>query len=329
MGEADLIIQSSDLFKFRVHKSILASSSPFFKDMFSLPQPSSELENELPVLHMSEDAELIRALLTILYPIPSEIPASYDRVLSLLAASCKYDMPTLQSSIRSEVNYRKVTAKTGMQAFRAYAIASRHGLSPETNIVAHLTLDYPMTMKSIGSELRQFEGWALLDLSTFRKCRRDDLLSCLNSFLDVRDGPSKIWIGCPEVEAPHGSEKREAVLPRWLSTVFTEQIAELEEETFTKPLIRPSAIRKKYFTALRSHTIKPRGSSPGLPATDCTFCLCVHARAGEEYCIELEGKLARARDKASSAFTVSHFFCLNKSNRQVFEPGHSAKWPNS
>ena len=272
--------------------------------MFSLPQPSSEIVNGLPVLQMSEDAELVRALITMLYPIPSEIPASYDRALSLLAASHKYDMPAVQSSIRSEVNYRKLTAETGEQALRAYAIASRHGLSTETNIAAHLTLDYPMTIESFGSSLHQFEGWALRDLSTFRKSRRDDILSCFVSFLDVRNGPSKIWIdckiGCPVGKTP--SQNEEPVLPRWLSSIFTGQIAELKQ-TFTIPLIQPSTIRKKYFTALRSHTIRPAPSSWG-PPKDCAFCFGVHARRGEEYCIELEEKLALARNKASSAFTL-------------------------
>ena len=301
MSEADLIIRSSDFVEFRVHKSILACSSQVFKDMFSLPQPSSEIVNELPVLHMSEDAELVRALITMLYPIPSEIPVSYDRVLSLLAASHKYDMPAVQSSIRSEVNYRKLTAETGEQAFRAYAIANRHGLSVETNIAAHLTLDYPMTIESLGSSLHQFEGWALRDLSTFRKSRRDDILSCFESFLDVRDGPSKIWIGCPVGKAP--SKNEEPVLPGWLSTIFTEQIAELKK-TFTNPLIQSSTIRKKYFTALRSHIVPRQSSSWDPHAKDCAFCFGVHARRGEEYCIGLEGKLALARDKASSALSL-------------------------
>jgi hypothetical protein len=302
MRKADLIIQSSDFVKFRVHKSILASSSQFFTDMFSLPQPRSENAKGLPMLQLSEDAELIRALLTVLYPIPSEIPVSFDAVLSLLVASYKYDMPAVQFSIRSEIAFRKPTAESGEQAFSAYAIASRHGLPSETNIAAHLTLDYPMTIESLGSELHQFEGWAIRDLSTFRRCLRDDIVSCFESFLDARNGPSKIWVGCldnPVANTP--SNNQEPGLPRWLSTIFTEQIAELKK-TFTNPLIQPSTIRKKYFTALRSHIIIPR-SGRG-PQTDCTFCFAVHARLGEEYCIELEGKLAFARDKASSAFTL-------------------------
>jgi hypothetical protein len=67
VNEADLIIQSSDFVEFRIHKSMLAFSSQVFRDMFSLPQPSNEIVDGLPVLRLSEDAELVRALITVLY----------------------------------------------------------------------------------------------------------------------------------------------------------------------------------------------------------------------------------------------------------------------
>ncbi|KAH8985601.1 hypothetical protein EDB86DRAFT_2833019 [Lactarius hatsudake] len=63
--------------------------------MFSLAQPSNnEAVDGLPIVQLSDDAELVRALITALYPIPFEIPASYDRTLALLrvAAAQKYDM---------------------------------------------------------------------------------------------------------------------------------------------------------------------------------------------------------------------------------------------
>ena len=120
ISEADIIIQSSDSVKFRVHKLILASTSQLFKNMFSLPQPPNEIVDGLHVLHMSEDAELVRALITMLYPIPSEIPVTYDRTLSLLAACQKYDMLAVQSSIRTKIRYRKLMPQTGEEAFRAY-----------------------------------------------------------------------------------------------------------------------------------------------------------------------------------------------------------------
>ena len=83
--------------------------------MFSLPQPpDNEVVDGLPVVHLSEDAEVLNSLLTMLYPIPSVMPDSYDKYLMLLAASQKYDMATVQSRIRTNwggglscIRYRK------------------------------------------------------------------------------------------------------------------------------------------------------------------------------------------------------------------------------
>ncbi|KAH9990633.1 hypothetical protein BJV74DRAFT_421123 [Russula compacta] len=303
---ADIILQSSDHVSFPVHKSILASSSQVFRDMFSLPQPSDELVNGLPVLHMPEDAELVRALITVLYPIPSEIPAQYDRVLALLAASQKYDMPAVQFSIRAEVNYKNLAVQTGDEAFRAYAIASKHKLSPEMSTAAIRTLDYSLTFESLGSELQYFEGQALRDLANFRKSRRNEVILCLNSFLDARSGPSKIWVGrhCRLFEVERLAARRrkssftsasasepDPVLPMWLHDLFTAQIKKLKENP-KDALIQPSSIREEYLVALRDH-MNSRRSDDG-----CAFCLEVYVRRGENYCIELERKLAQARDKA-------------------------------
>ena len=67
VSQADVFVQSSDHVDFRVHKSILACSSPVFNDKFSLPQPSSnEYNNGLPIFQLTEDAEIVRALITTL-----------------------------------------------------------------------------------------------------------------------------------------------------------------------------------------------------------------------------------------------------------------------
>ena len=83
---ANLIIRSSDHVDFRVHKPVLAMASPFFEDLLSLPQPSdSEIVDGLPVVQLSEDSELLNSLISILYPIHTVIPKSYEKVLHFFA----------------------------------------------------------------------------------------------------------------------------------------------------------------------------------------------------------------------------------------------------
>ncbi|KAH9058190.1 hypothetical protein EDB87DRAFT_1627047, partial [Lactarius vividus] len=164
---ADVILRSFDLVSFHVHKSILATSSPFFTDLFSLPQPlDGEVIEGLPVVQVSEDAELLHSLLTVLYHIPSAIPDFYEKTLSLLAALQKYNISAVLSTIRSEIGRQLPTTEA---AFRAYAIACSKQLMPEMKTAARLTLDHPMTFEVIADALPLFEGSALSDLIRFRK----------------------------------------------------------------------------------------------------------------------------------------------------------------
>ncbi|KAF8261516.1 hypothetical protein EI94DRAFT_1606405, partial [Lactarius quietus] len=143
MQGADVIFQSSDLISFRVHKSTMAISSPFFNDLFSLPQPpDGKAIDGLPVVCVSEDAELLHSLFTLLYPIPSVIPTSYKKSLALLTASEKYSMGTVSSTVRS-----KMVLPTTKDAFHAYAIMSSKQLIPEMEAAARLTLNHPMTFE--------------------------------------------------------------------------------------------------------------------------------------------------------------------------------------
>ncbi|KAH9058184.1 hypothetical protein EDB87DRAFT_941903 [Lactarius vividus] len=120
MQGADVIFRSSDHVSFRVHKLILAISSPFFTDLFSLPQPpDDEVIEGLPVVQVSEDAELLHGLFTVFYPIPLAIPDSYEKTLALLAASQKYNMTTVLSAVRSEIGRQLPTTEEPYRCSRA------------------------------------------------------------------------------------------------------------------------------------------------------------------------------------------------------------------
>jgi hypothetical protein len=291
--EANLIIRSSDLVNFRVHKPVLAMASPFFRDLLSLPQPpDSESVNGLPVIQLPEDAELLNCLISMLYPVPPVTPNSYDKVLYLLAACQKYDMIQVQSSIRAEVNRGSFPVPAGTEVFGAYAIASSKGLIPELENAARLTLDYPMTFETLGEGLRLFDGCALRDLAHFRKRCRDNFVTCLKSFLEVdASQPSSVWLGCPDVmpKRGHWEPPATATLPSWLCQVLSRINTDLKLQVFTHPLNTPSNIREEYLTAIQTHG-------------HCNFCLLVHATKGTTFCVELESRLARARDKVNTLF---------------------------
>jgi len=167
--DADLILRSSDQVAFHVRKSLLAMSSPFFKQLLSLPQPlDAELVYDLQVVELPEDANLLNSLVTLLYPIPPVIPSSYEKVFALLSACQKYDMEYILSYIRTEIQRGTFPAPVAAEAFSAYARASSLRLIPEMENAAKLTVGQPMTFESLGEGLRQFKGSGLCELVRYR-----------------------------------------------------------------------------------------------------------------------------------------------------------------
>ena len=264
--------------------------------MLSLPQPSDQdAVNELPVVCLPEDAEVLNSLLTMLYPIPSVMPISYDKSLMLLAASYKYDMAGIKSRIRAEIQSQKFPTPTGAATFRAYAIASRGELSSERETSARRTLDFPMTFEDLSDELPFFEGWALRDLIGFRKRCRDNFISCFQLFLNFQNPPFNIWTYCRN--STNGNPSFDTgYSPPWLTSFFQKHLTQLDQ-AFTNPLPNPSNIREEYLSALRAH----------ITSDNCISCTNVHTFKGDEFCKELESRLSQAISKVGD-FHLSEEF---------------------
>ncbi|KAH9174362.1 hypothetical protein EDB89DRAFT_2149013 [Lactarius sanguifluus] len=260
MQGADVILRSSDLVSFRVHKSILAISSPFWNDLFSLPQPlDDEVIEGIPVVHMAEDTEMLHSLLT------------------------KYNMTTVLSTIRSEIGRQLPTTEA---AFRAYAIAYSNQLIPEIEIMARFTLDHPMTFEAIADILPLFEGSALSDLVRFRKRCRDNLVSFFEGFLNGSDSLSRIWSGCRKTKRPPSMfQYNNTTLAGWLRDPILQHTASLKE-TYSNTLPNFSSLRKEFIAALRTH----------VSVNNCS-CSTLCATEGEAFYDQFYRRILKAQDK--------------------------------
>ena len=265
-------------------------SSQFFDDMFSLPQPQlsdKDVVDGLPVVRLSEDAEVLSGLITTLYPISFGLPNTYDKALALLAASQKYDMVGVRSRIRAEIQSRTFPTLTGAETFRSYAISSGGQLPSEAEKFARLTLEFPMTFEYLGDELPSFQGWALRDLADYRKRCRDNLVSCFESFLKLDQPPFNIWIPCNDSRYSYSNTSiaggRTGSSPSWLTQLFQKHLNE-SREAFSKSLFNPQSIRDLYLSALKDH----------ISSSDCLACAKVHALDGEKFCKELTDRLTVA-----------------------------------
>jgi hypothetical protein len=98
VSDGNIILQSSDGVQFRAHRIILATSSPFFKDMFSIPQgdsplPTADAHESIPTIPFTESYETLDSLLRTIYPVDEPDLKLVQDIESVLAAAIKYDVP--------------------------------------------------------------------------------------------------------------------------------------------------------------------------------------------------------------------------------------------
>jgi hypothetical protein len=92
-----VILVSSDGSEFRFHKLILSLTSPFFCDMFRLPQVESS--GALQSITMAGDVRTLEALLKIVYLTEAE-DVDLEVAVSAYRAAEKLHIPKASSTIR-------------------------------------------------------------------------------------------------------------------------------------------------------------------------------------------------------------------------------------
>lgn len=199
-------------------------------------------------------------------------------------------MESIGSLIRTKVESGEFPEPEGTETFAAYAIACDKGLIPEMEYAARLTLAQPMTFDTLGKGLRLFKHQALRDLANFRQRCLDNLVTCLRLYLEVGpSGPSKLWVGCPEVmsSTPSYEEcKQSRALPKWLEQFFLRKLNDLKRDKIAHPIFKQSILWEEgeYRAALKSHD-------------DCNFCLRIQAINGFKHSQDLYSAMRQAIEK--------------------------------
>ena len=94
--DADVIIRAAGSLDFHVHKLILSLVSPFFRDLFTLPQPPSNTPEALPHVDVHESPETWENILRTIYPTtPNPTIDTLDDLESLIFAAQAYEMHTV------------------------------------------------------------------------------------------------------------------------------------------------------------------------------------------------------------------------------------------
>ena len=134
-ADADVILRARGPPKrdFRVHKLILSLASPVFKDMFSLPQPTTPISDDptlsemvqTDIVEVTDPPRALDAILRMIYPFtPPSFNGNLDMIVECLTIADKYEIRGAMSQLRSALS-----GVNASQVLQVYAIASRFGFT--------------------------------------------------------------------------------------------------------------------------------------------------------------------------------------------------------
>jgi hypothetical protein len=126
---ADIILCSKDGVDFYIHKLLLSLASPFFQQMFTLPQPSKNIQT----IEVTEDSQTLDRLLRLCYPVPDPIFEDLSDTSDVLEAAMKYEMDEATAIMGAAI-----VTFVKEKPLQVYATACRLMLEKEAKLAAGL-----------------------------------------------------------------------------------------------------------------------------------------------------------------------------------------------
>ncbi|KAK7692539.1 hypothetical protein QCA50_004169 [Cerrena zonata] len=126
---------------FQIHKLVLSHASSIFKDMFSLPSDSSPSQEGSHVVEVTEDAQTIHDVLSLIYPNAHNIDLDdFHTLQRVLLAARKYSMDNLRAILA-----KTLEAKIHVNPVGVFAVACLAEAPQVARIAAKETLKWSYT----------------------------------------------------------------------------------------------------------------------------------------------------------------------------------------
>ncbi|TFY50176.1 hypothetical protein EVG20_g11674 [Dentipellis fragilis] len=169
-ADGDVILQSSDGIQFRLYKLILKMASPIFADMFSLPQSpravegDDQLELEVPIVVMLEDAKTLTIMLDLCFPGPLPPLNSLDDAKIAIAVMKKFQLEFSEDYVKG-----KLMENTLGNPERVFAIGWQHEWKDIVISAAKASLRQPLLTGAIVAEFANIPATAAWQLLTYQR----------------------------------------------------------------------------------------------------------------------------------------------------------------
>jgi len=174
-ADADVIIVTGGVYptEIRAHRCVLTAASPFFRDMFSLPQPpslpsTSSDDAHIPCIPVSETHEIFTTLLCYVYPIPRPAIDSLEQLATLLGAALKYDFVTAVEALREMLVSPRFLKECPL---RVYGIACSFDLQEEAQIASRYTLGINLLDTPLCNEMKHIPASCYQKLINLHRTR--------------------------------------------------------------------------------------------------------------------------------------------------------------
>jgi hypothetical protein len=208
--DADIILRSHGR-HFRVPKTFIVNNSPILGELIrrTLGSPNdANAEASLPVVQLPDSSEILRCLLTFIFPVTPLVPSTPEEIMELLSVAQTYQMDSVLTHIRDRIARRNSLPTSLEPALHIYALAQKYGLRPEALRTARTVLNYPMTIEDFDNKLDIMPGAALYELWKYHERVRTILASDLKEFRMFCAGGTVTGLRCTKLSSSQ--------IPYWL-----------------------------------------------------------------------------------------------------------------